>query len=233
MRTSNEMTIEPRILKKPRKSKDKAMKLIDQGVLDERRYRRLQKAEKRELEMKTVGEKFDDPSASSTTPQIASGRPQPVVPTRPRKEPVLLSDRELEPKAEAEYEHEHDVTYDLESRLPEITGTSSPNSIELDHIDEVSGNRKRREPSIPFECLICSEEIPIILQQAQEEGKGGLGGGLVLWACDQKDCGALFCIVCAYQYITLHDKSDPKCPACTRQWESMVLWRKRELMIHL
>ncbi|WWC99762.1 hypothetical protein V866_006667 [Kwoniella sp. B9012] len=75
---------------------------------------------------------------------------------------------------------------------------------------------------IEAECIICSEEISEILAKAEEEGKGGIGGGLGLWSCELAGCGALFCIECAIACI---DRSTcttplakPICPACTREW---------------
>ncbi|WWC66338.1 uncharacterized protein I206_100239 [Kwoniella pini CBS 10737] len=85
-----------------------------------------------------------------------------------------------------------------------------------------------RETFIPLECVICTEDIIELLDKADKEGKGGIGGGLVLWTCEQKDCGALFCITCVINYVTfpgrqqgggLRRRENLKCPTCTRIWD--------------
>ncbi|WWC86325.1 uncharacterized protein L201_001198 [Kwoniella dendrophila CBS 6074] len=72
------------------------------------------------------------------------------------------------------------------------------------------------------ECIICSEELSEILENAIKQGKGGLGGGLSLWSCELGGCGALFCIGCAMDCIDRSkSKSEkPICPACTREWNT-------------
>ncbi|WVW82384.1 hypothetical protein I302_104391 [Kwoniella bestiolae CBS 10118] len=90
--------------------------------------------------------------------------------------------------------------------------------------EEEDKARTKKEESIPFECIICSDEIPDILQRAVQEGKGGVDGGLVLWSCDLRDCGALFCISCAVRYISpplppvIHP-GQTTCPVCRREWD--------------
>ncbi|OCF55386.1 hypothetical protein L486_06869 [Kwoniella mangroviensis CBS 10435] len=58
--------------------------------------------------------------------------------------------------------------------------------------EELRRNQKKKdekEEIVPFECVICSEEIIDVLSKAISEGKGGVDGGLAIWSCDQKDCG--------------------------------------------
>ena len=44
-----------------------------------------------------------------------------------------------------------------------------------------------QDPEI--DCAICYESIKVICKRAEEEGKGGIGGSLAVFACDQAGCG--------------------------------------------
>ncbi|WVF70521.1 hypothetical protein IAT40_005311 [Kwoniella sp. CBS 6097] len=91
-----------------------------------------------------------------------------------------------------------------------------------------SGERSSWEKAraLVSECVICSEELEDILLSAEKAGKGGLGGGLALFTCDQPSCGALYCIGCAVKLVQQHvqessrleSDSPPKCCVCTRPW---------------
>ncbi|WVQ62118.1 uncharacterized protein L199_000256 [Kwoniella botswanensis] len=81
---------------------------------------------------------------------------------------------------------------------------------------------EREAEVVPFECVICSEEIMDVLSEAISEGKGGVDGGLAIWSCDQKDCGVLFCISCVIRYIT-GAMARTNCPACRREWNLGML----------
>jgi hypothetical protein len=46
---------------------------------------------------------------------------------------------------------------------------------------------EREDPGI--DCAICYESMGDICKKAEEEGKGGIGGGLAIFACEQPACG--------------------------------------------
>ncbi|WWD09484.1 hypothetical protein V865_007608 [Kwoniella europaea PYCC6329] len=100
--------------------------------------------------------------------------------------------------------------------------------IDLMDDDSEEGERDKRKKEereaemVPFECVICSEEIIDVLSKAISEGKGGVDGGLAIWSCDQKDCGVLFCTSCVIRYIT-GAMARTNCPACRREWNLGML----------
>ncbi|WVF70520.1 hypothetical protein IAT40_005310 [Kwoniella sp. CBS 6097] len=98
---------------------------------------------------------------------------------------------------------------------------------------EKHGNRKDAalaETEHHSECVICWEDLEEILSSAERKSKGGLGGGLALWVCEQSNCGALYCIGCALD-LTRKDISKPladpsripSCCVCTRPWDARAL----------
>lgn len=40
-----------------------------------------------------------------------------------------------------------------------------------------------------IDCAICYESLGDVCRRAEEEGKGGIGGGLAIFACEQPACG--------------------------------------------
>ncbi|WWC86327.1 uncharacterized protein L201_001200 [Kwoniella dendrophila CBS 6074] len=91
--------------------------------------------------------------------------------------------------------------------------------------DKEEPNHKQKD-DVSFECLLCLEDIQDIIEKQNDNKRGGIDGGLSLWCCDQRDCGALFCISCAIQYIKppfpgLMGKST--CPACRRPWDIKII----------
>ncbi|WWC99764.1 hypothetical protein V866_006669 [Kwoniella sp. B9012] len=98
------------------------------------------------------------------------------------------------------------------------------NLVDDDESEDARRDQKKdeKEEVVPFECVICSEEILDVLSKAISEGKGGVDGGLAIWSCDQKDCGALFCISCVNRYIT-GPMARSNCPACRREWNLGIL----------
>ncbi|WWC66340.1 uncharacterized protein I206_100241 [Kwoniella pini CBS 10737] len=113
------------------------------------------------------------------------------------------------------------------------TQLDSPNIITHNlastHIDIANNNEQSIKTTIEMEaeCVICSEELSVILSKAEDLGKGGLGGGLSLWSCELVGCGALYCIECVMTYPeqaqskrkSKSHTGNPACPACTREWD--------------
>lgn len=63
-------------------------------------------------------------------------------------------------------------------------------------IDErmiVAPRSRESSPGSASQCVICMTEMAEILSEAEEAGKGGIGGGLALWVCEQRSCGACMC----------------------------------------
>ncbi|OCF41808.1 hypothetical protein I317_04414 [Kwoniella heveanensis CBS 569] len=117
-----------------------------------------------------------------------------------------------------------------QSRLPVLESSSSESS-KSNRIfgnkrkkeeDETQGNSWEQVRALVSEYVICAEELEDILSSAVKEDKGGLGGGLALFTCDQPSCGALYCIGCAVEHVQRSLRRDPlrspKCCVCTRPW---------------
>ncbi|WRT64212.1 uncharacterized protein IL334_001141 [Kwoniella shivajii] len=80
-----------------------------------------------------------------------------------------------------------------------------------------------QEEETRSECFICKEDIFDIISMAERDKKGGIEGCLVIWTCELKNCGVLFCIFCAKQWTSPsfldNRKASSSCPACTREWD--------------
>ncbi|WVQ97399.1 hypothetical protein IAU59_004512 [Kwoniella sp. CBS 9459] len=100
--------------------------------------------------------------------------------------------------------------------------SSSPSSSPSSRTSDTSYARRVAARALVSECVICAEELGNILSSAEAEGKGGLGGGLALFSCDQPSCGALFCTNCAVKLVQQKLRESPyepaKCCVCTRPW---------------
>lgn len=77
----------------------------------------------------------------------------------------------------------------LPVQAPEI------NAIDVDMVEDGPERQHQdHEAPTPAEdddqsCGICYGDITDVLKEAEEAGKGGIGGGLALWVCEQPNCG--------------------------------------------
>jgi hypothetical protein len=67
---------------------------------------------------------------------------------------------------------------DLENYEVDMTKMTPPSSPEPEEMEDPE-----------MDCAICYESMGDVCKKAEEEGKGGIGGGLAIYACDQAACG--------------------------------------------
>ncbi|WWD17818.1 hypothetical protein CI109_102261 [Kwoniella shandongensis] len=154
---------------------------------------------------------------------LADGRIIPVesdstvrvqVQVKEEKEVVPAKLMEVAKQVDDHWEEEDIVDAAL---APHVNTTSTPSG-DFDHAGE------------PSECLVCTESITDLLKGAEEEGKGGLGGGLALWVCELPNCGALYCLSCAIELVNRDYQryKHPSCCACTRRWDVDALRKQAQ-----
>lgn len=148
---------------------------------------------------------------------------------------VEMVDAALVAVDEPAHEAEVVVRVDVAPAQPAqvVVGPEDPVAIEADAAAEQAPAQADdgEEPS----CGICYGEISDLLKEAEDAGKGGIGGGLALWVCEQPNCGMrelpqlyvlkvdyssrlVFCITCALDWAnrSIDNRLPTNCSQCTR-----------------